>query len=100
MPYIGCSKKGTISLLLYNWRRSAKLKSKNEIRDNLHLENATCSVSTYSFQKNRVLHIEFEYVVPKSNQQKRFHFENTITRVFHESRNSAASFAKHLAFGN
>lgn len=41
MLYIGCSKKGAISLLLCNWRRSPKLKSKNEIQDNLHFENAT-----------------------------------------------------------
>ena len=44
MLYIGCSKKGAISLLLCNWRRSAKLKSKNEIQDNLHFENTTYRV--------------------------------------------------------
>ena len=44
MLYIGCSKKGAISLLLCNWRRGAKLKSKNEIQDNLHFENATYRV--------------------------------------------------------
>ena len=45
MLYRGCSKKkGAISLLLCNWRRGAKLKSKTEIQDNLHLENTTYSV--------------------------------------------------------
>ena len=32
--------------------------------------------------------------------KKRFHFKNISTRVFHERRNIAASFAKYLAFEN
>ena len=105
MLYVGCSKKGTISLLLWNWRRSAKLKSKNKIQDVLDFENATYN-ATYkrhniaaSFSK----HLEFlesfthEIWVGSDNGKSEGKIYD-IYRVLHERSNITSSLQEHLAF--
>ena len=112
MLYIGCSKKGAISLLFCNWTRSAKLKSKNEIQDNLHFENATYSVllkrhnKAASFSK----HLDFlksfthEIWVGRDNVKSTgkicdtLYFEKVIYRVLQEESYITSSWKWHLEF--
>ena len=112
MLYIGCSKKRAISLLLWNWRRSAKLKSKNKIQDILDFENATYN-ATYkrhniaaSFSK----HLEFlesfthEIWVGRDNAKSAgkiydtLYFKKAIYRLLHKRSNITSSLKEHLEF--
>ena len=105
MLYIECSKKGAISLLLWNWRRSTKLKSKNKIKDDWNFENATYNATckrhniTASFSK----HLEFleifthEIWVGSNNGKSAGKIYDSY-RVLHERSNITSSLQEHLAF--
>ena len=112
MLYIGCSKKGAISLLLCNWGRSAKLNSKSKIQNNLLLENALYSVlhkryniaTCFSKQLEFLESFTHEIKVSKDNVKSTgkicgtLYFEKAIYRVLHKRDNITSSLKEHLEF--
>ena len=112
MLYIRCTKKGAISLLLWNWRRSAKLKSRNKIQDNLDFENATYNPTykRHNIAASFLKHLEFlesfthEIWVGRDNVKSAgnicdtFYFKKAIYRVLHKRSNITSSLKEHLEF--